>query len=71
MEWTMDTDHQYTVTQGTYQGLVWQHLQGDWAGLISRDGSAVNQDTFPTLEETQAWCEAEIAARAAGGRCAP
>ena len=70
MEWTMDTDHQYTVTQGTCQGLVWQHLRGDWAAIISRDGSTVSHDSFPTLEEAQAWCEAQLVALAAAGRCA-
>ena len=68
MRWTSDTDHQYTVTQGTCQGLVWQHLDGDWAALVSRDGRAVSQDNFLTLEAAQAWCETQLTDLAAAGR---
>ena len=70
MAWTSDTDQQYTVAQGRCQGLVWQHLHGDWAALVSRDGRAVSQDNFPTLADAQAWCETQLAALAAAGRCA-
>ncbi len=52
MQWRSDDTHpHYTARQGTCEGLVWQHVHGDWAALVSRDGSAVKQDTVPTLEQ--------------------
>ena len=69
MEWTHDIDQQYTLTQGTCQGLVWRHRHGDWAALVSRDDMAVSHDSFTVLEDAQAWCETEITLLAAMGRC--
>ncbi len=70
IDWTSNGDHQYTVTRGPCQALVWQHVDGDWAAIVSLHGSAVSHDSFPTLEEAHAWCEGEIAALAAAGQCA-
>ena len=71
LAWTRDTTRErYTITQGTCQGLVWRHEHGDWAALVSRDGTAVSHDSFFALEDAQAWCEAQLTALAASGRCA-
>jgi hypothetical protein len=52
--------HQYTLTVGDYQALVWRQTTGDWAALISRDNVAVNNNTFRTLKDAQIWCETHL-----------
>ncbi len=70
MEWTSDTtSEKYTTMLGNCQGMVWQHPQGTWAALVSRDRSATAQNSFPSLEEAQAWCETRLEELAAAGRC--
>ena len=72
MEWTSDNGSQrYTTRHGSCHAAVWQHPDGDWSALISRDGHAVDQKWFPALEDAWAWCEARLAELAATGRCDP
>ena len=70
MDWISDTTgEQYTATQGSCHGLVWQESTGGWKAIVSHQGVAVRTNRFTTLEEAWAWCEAEIAPLAAAGRC--
>ena len=69
MDWISDTDQQYTTTQGTCQEIVWRSTSRTWKAIVSRQGVAVHTNRFMTLEEAQAWCETQLAALAAAGRC--
>ena len=52
---------QYTLTVDTYQALVWHQAAGQWAAIISHEGTAINSDTFETLMDAQMWCEGRLA----------
>ena len=66
MEWISDNPgERFTTTRGRYQAVVWQTKTGHWGASIKRDGAAVAQDTFNTVEFAWAWCEAQLAALAA------
>ncbi len=52
------TQHQYTLTAGDYQALVWWQTTGGWVAMISRDHIAVEHNFFKNLIEAQVWCEA-------------
>ena len=70
MEWTSDTGGQtYTTKQESCQALVWRTMSREWNVLVSGEGSAVGHETFTTLEDAQAWCEAQLAELAAAGQC--
>ena len=61
-------DRRYTTTVGRYQATVWQTKTGHWGARVSRENAVVLQDTFNTLEETWAWCEAHLTALATADR---
>ena len=70
MEWISDNPGERSTTaQGRFQATVWQTKTGYWAASIKRDGAAVVQDTFNTVEFAWAWCEAQLTALAAAERC--
>ena len=53
--------HQYSLTVGEWQARVWYQITGDWAALISRNHSAVDDHYFKNLMEAQLWCEDRLA----------
>ncbi len=57
--------------QDSCQGLVWRTRSGEWRALVSWEGSAARHASFTTLEDAQAWCEAQIAELITISRCAP
>ena len=64
MEWVHDpTDQAATLIAGDACCRVWQTAGGTWAALISVRGDATAAYSFPSREEAQAWCEAQLAAR--------
>ncbi len=71
MEWTSDTTgRRYTTTQGSCQGTVWQNTTGQWTATVHSTGLDVGQRSCAALADAQAWCEAQITALVATGRCA-
>ena len=71
MEWTShNAGERYTTTQGTCQSTVWRDTTGQWTAVVSSEGLAVGQNSFASLEDAWAWCEAQLADLAAAGRCA-
>jgi hypothetical protein len=61
--WTSDaTGRQYTLTQGSYRGLVWRASTGEWNALLSANGQAVSHTRCGRLREAQAWMEARLRA---------
>ncbi len=64
MEWVQDpVDQAATLIQGEVRCRVWRTAGGTWAALISVRGDATAAYSFPTREQAQAWCEAQIAER--------
>jgi hypothetical protein len=59
--WQRGSGQQYTLTAGDYQALVWYLSTGEWAALISRNHTAVNNNLFPTRIDAQVWCEDRLA----------
>ncbi len=53
--------HQYSLTVGDHQALVWLQTTGDWTALISREHAAVAHNFFKNVIEAQLWCEAYLA----------
>ena len=56
-------DQAATLIQGAMRGRVWQTAGGSWAALLRVHGDATAAYSFPTREEAQAWCEAQLTAR--------
>ena len=52
--------HQYSLTVGEWQALVWRRPMGRWAAFISRDHTAVTERYFKNLMDAQMWCEARL-----------
>ena len=68
MEWNSDNPGQrYTTTKGRYEATVGQTEAGHWRARICCVGAVELQDTFNTLEDAWAWCEARLAELAAAG----
>jgi hypothetical protein len=64
MEWVQDpVDQAATLIQGAMRCRVWRTAGGTWAALISVRGEATAAYSFPTQEQAQAWCEAQLAER--------
>ncbi len=71
MEWTSDNDAEiYTFTQGPCAAKVWYSAVDHWCGSVSRVGVSIGQRSFTTIQDAQAWCEAQLAAFVADGHCA-
>ena len=63
MEWREDeADHAFTLIVEPYRCRVWFTTLGNWAAVISHHGIATAAYNFPTLEEAQAWCAAQVTA---------
>ncbi len=72
MEWTSnDSGQRYSARQDSCQGLVWPTRSGAWRACVRWEGSVAGHASFPTLEDAQAWCEAQVADRITTSRCAP
>ncbi len=70
MKWTGDeTTAIYTFTQGTCHAKVWYSPIDHWCAFISRAGSSIGQHSFTTVQDAQAWCEAQLSVHIADGRC--
>ena len=65
MDWVHDPrDAAYTLIQADARCRVWYTpTAASWAALISVHGDATAAYSFPTREEAQAWCEAQLAER--------
>ncbi len=53
--------HQYSLTVGDHQALVWLQTTGGWVAMISRDHIVVQHNFFKNLVEAQIWCETRLA----------
>ncbi len=59
--WIYDpANDRHILVAGDYQCRVWRATSGPWTAMISRQGVAVAHDHFPTLQDAQAWCEAQL-----------
>ena len=64
MDWHEDAaDQAATLIQGDVRCRVWRTTAATWAALISVHGDATAAYSFPTRQEAQAWCEAQLAER--------
>ena len=63
MEWVHDpADHAATLIVEPYRCRVWYTTLGNWAAVIRYHGIATAAYNFPSLEEAQAWCAAQVRA---------
>ena len=64
MNWhNTPADQAATLIQGDARCRVWRTAADTWAALISVRGDATAAYSFPTQEQAQAWCEAQLAER--------
>ena len=70
MSWSFDTTTQrYIMTVGAYRASVWQDVSdgrgtaASWGATVAGHNTATAAFNFASVDEAQAWCEAELKAR--------
>ena len=70
MEWIGDDVAQvYTLTQGTCHAKVWYSVTDHWSAFVHHAGGSIGQHSFTTVQDAQAWCEAQLSVHIADGHC--